>query len=186
MAHGALVSEFPIGVQPRPENFPRRNRLISGLSLGVLVVESTLKSGSLITASYAIEQGREVFALPGSIRNPLVKGNHQLIRDGAKCVDHVMHMLEELSPIQMPKSSIKKETPAPQHLSIPLILNKETKPSTTQQLLKHIGTECTPLDLMVDKTGFAIREISSMLLDLELQGIVKSVPGGYVRSATGG
>lgn len=168
---GALLSEFPIGTLPKPGHFPRRNRVISGLSLGVLVVESTLKSGSLITASYALEQGREIFAIPGSIHNPMAKGCHHLLRAGAKCVENVTHILEELSLHQKvtPKKSIQ-------------LTQIEAEQG---ELLAHIFEECTPIDSIVSKTGLTAKEVSSMLLELELRGIVTAVPGGYIRVATG-
>ncbi len=170
-AQGALLSEFPIGTLPKPANFPRRNRIISGLSLGVLVVESTLKSGSLITANYALEQGREIFAIPGSIHNPMAKGCHQLLRSGAKCVESVDHIMEEL-PLHQ-KAAPKKS-------------NQLTQVESEQGgLLAHIFEECTPIDSIVSKTGLTAKEVSSMLLELELRGIVTAVPGGYIRIATG-
>ena len=164
---GALVSEFSMGVLPSPKHFPRRNRIISGLSLGVLVVESTLKSGSLITANYALEQGREVFAIPGSIHNPLSKGCNQLIRQGAKCVESVVHILEELPTI---KGNLDKTS---MHAAI---LNSIEKP---------IDKACTTLDTIVSMTGLTPQALSPMLLELEIEGKVASVPGGYVRVSAG-
>lgn len=173
---GALVSEFPIGTPPLPANFPQRNRIISGLSLGVLVVESALKSGSLITANYALDQGREIFALPGSIHNPMAKGCHQLIRQGAKCVDSSEHILEEFP---QEKLINLKTLIAQPHM-------KEELPSEKMKFLEHIMDVCTSIDSMVDRTGLTVTEVSSMLLELEMQGMVTSVPGGYIRIGTGG
>lgn len=172
---GAVVSEFPIGTAPKPDHFPRRNRVISGLSLGVLVVESALKSGSLITAHYAVEQGREVFALPGSIHNPLAKGCHQLIRQGAKCVENVTHILEEF-PVHMFS-----------HATLPLPVISPKKESQKQNrapsspILAHIGEVCTPIDDILVKTGLTLEQVSSMLLELELEQKVAATPGGYIR-----
>jgi DNA processing protein len=163
VANGALVSEFPIGTLPHATHFPRRNRIISGLSLGVLVVESALKSGSLITAKYALEHDREVFALPGPIVSPLSRGCHQLIRQGATCVENVDHILEEL----------------PQHI-LPCA------PSESDDILSNIVEVCTPIDTIIEKTGLTPQEVSSMLMELELRGKVVSVPGGYIRTPTGG
>lgn len=168
--HGALVSEFPIGTPPLPTHFPRRNRIISGLSKGVLVVEAAIKSGSLVTANYALEQGREIFALPGSIHNPMAKGCNHLIRQGAKCVESVQHILEELS---------LRVTP-----------NEKRKPTKLEfekgELISHIDEVCTSIDSIVLNSGLTAQEVSSMLLELELKGAVVAVPGGYVRVATGG
>lgn len=168
---GALISEFSIGTAPKPAHFPRRNRIISGLSLGVLVVESTLKSGSLITANYALEQGKEIFSLPGSIHNPMSKGCNHLIRQGAKCVESVEHILEELAICQKVVPSKKRQS--------------TEKKVEKGGLYHHIEEVCTSIDSIVMKSGLTAQEVSSMLLDLELRGIVVAVPGGYVRVATG-
>ncbi|MBN9289270.1 MAG: DNA protecting protein DprA [Gammaproteobacteria bacterium 39-13] len=180
---GALVSEFPIGTPPLPSNFPQRNRLISGLSWGVLVVESALKSGSLITANYALDQGREVFALPGSIHNPMARGCHQLIRQGAKCVESIEHIMEEFPMLATKGCETKQQDFASAIRSKP---KKELRPSTSLPLLAHVSEVCTPIDLIVDRSGLTVEEVSSILLELELQGVVACVPGGYIRIGTGG
>lgn len=160
IAHGgALVSEFPIGTPPRPGHFPRRNRIISGLSLGVLVIEAALESGSLITARLAGEQGREVFALPGSIHNPLTRGCHRLIRDGAKLVESANDILEDL---RLPPTAA-----AP-----PL------DPAPACALLALLNNEPLGLDQLQERSGLTVDNLSAMLLTHELEGRVASLPGG--------
>jgi len=178
--NGALISEFPSGTSPRRGHFPRRNRIISGLSLGVLVVEAALKSGSLITARLAGEQSREVFAIPGSIHNPLARGCHQLIREGAKLVETATDVLEELAPklhqfILAPEpdntgnAGMAKHPPDQEH----------------QQLLDAMGYDPASTDLLVERTGMAPEAVSSMLLLLEMEGRVSSEPGGlFIRADT--
>jgi DNA processing protein len=174
-ARGALVSEFPPGTPPRPENFPRRNRLISGLALGTLVVEAALRSGSLITARLAAEQGREVFAIPGSIHHPLSRGCHALLRQGAKLVETAGDILEELGPLAA------WDTPPPAPHTSP----GRDEASEFSTLLKHIGFEPTAVDTMVERSGLTAEQVSSMLVMLELQGHVTSAPGGlYTRIPT--
>lgn len=174
-SEGAIVSEFALGTAPRAENFPRRNRIISGLSLGTLVVEAALRSGSLITARMALEQGREVFAIPGSIHNPLARGCHQLIRDGAKLVETAQDILEELGSL----ADFKGEnivTIAPSESDIKL-------DDDYQLLLDHLGYDPIQIDLLIARCRLTADVVSSMLLLLELQGQVESLPGGrYVRS----
>lgn len=181
--NGALVSEFPIDTPPLSSHFPQRNRLISGLSLGVLVVESALNSGSLITANYALNQGREVFAIPGSIHHPLAKGCHQLIRQGAKCVETIEHIMEEFPMFSSSRLEMKKREPTPAEWTKP---KKESQPSTSLPLLAHLSEVCIPIDLIVERSGLTVEEVSSMLIELELQGEVACVPGGYIRIGTGG
>lgn len=167
--NGALVSEFPPDTLPKAKHFPMRNRVISGLSLGVLVIEAALKSGSLITARLAIDQGREVFALPGSIHNPLARGCHQLIRQGAKLVETAGDILEELGAMHA--------------VITPLIPSKKgSLDAPYQEVLKQIGYEITTLDAIILRCGLTAGKVSSMLLLLELEGHVQSVPGGYVRN----
>ncbi len=169
---GALVSEFAIGSGPRAEHFPRRNRIISGLSLGVLVVEAAPQSGSLITARTALEQGREVFAIPGSIHNPLARGCHLLIRQGAKLVESIDDILEELPPRQ--PSLVLPDTTSPQ---------AATPCEAHQRLLTQMGYDPVSIDALVDICRLTADELSSMLLLMELDGLVTSMPGGrYVRS----
>ncbi len=171
---GAILSEYSPGTPPHAGNFPRRNRIISGLSLGTLVVEAALRSGSLITARLAAEQGREVFAIPGSIHNPLARGCHQLIRQGAKLVESAGDILEELAP-QLHAALNEGEESQPHEGGK---LDEEY-----QGLLRCIGHEATPVDQMIERSGLTAEAVSSMLLLLELQGFVESTAGGYVRTA---
>ncbi len=174
---GLLMSEFPPKTQPIAGNFPKRNRIISGLSLGTLVVEAALKSGSLITARLAAEQGREVFAIPGSIHNPLARGCHQLIRDGAKLVETAADVLEELAPqLRQALLSSNIEEPSAEPHSETLQLDDEY-----HALLQLIGDGPTPVDQLIDMSGLTANVVSSMLLQLELQGHVALNPGGYSR-----
>ena len=171
---GALVSEYPSGTRPVAINFPRRNRIISGLSMGTLVVEATLSSGSLITAGLALEQGREVFAIPGSIHNPLSQGCHRLIRDGAKLVEIVDDILEEISPIQ--SAFIPPRCVQPRKGNLPEGLDADSK-----LLLHNIGMQPVGVDTLVQETGLTAGAIMASLLTLELGGFVEQLPGGEYR-----
>jgi DNA processing protein len=171
---GCLITEFPTGVTPIAQNFPRRNRIISGLSLGVLVVEAAYASGSLVTAKYALEQNREVFAIPGSIHNPLARGCHLLIKQGAKLVETVEDVLEEWSYCHLEVRNT--EGSSAKH---PEILRRSAPQDDS--FLRHMGFDPTSVDLLINRSGLTAEEVSSILLVLELDGQVKSVPGGYVR-----
>jgi len=159
-ARGALVSEFPLGSPPVAANFPRRNRLISGLARGVLVVEAALASGSLITARLAAEQGREVFAIPGSIHSPLSKGCHALIREGAKLVESAQDVLGEL------------------RLPAPARTVAQSSPEVAHELLEHLGYDPCNVDTLCQRSGLTPDTVSAMLLELELAGMVAALPGG--------
>ena len=172
-AHGALVSEFPPGTSPRRGHFPRRNRIISGLSLGVLVVEAALRSGSLITARLAGEQGREVFAIPGSIHNPLARGCHRLIREGAKLVETAADVLEELAPRLRPWLLEPREAGAEGTSG-----SSGQSDHEYQELMDAMGHDPVSTDILVERTGLAPETVSSMLLLLEMEGRVSSEPGG--------
>ncbi len=174
--HGALVTEFPTGTGVRADQFPRRNRIISGLSLGTLVVEASLRSGSLITARYALEQGREILAIPGSIHNPLSKGCHRLIRQGAKLVETAEDVLEELPPVEHMNTAPAVDDSTPQD---------EALDEEYQQVLAALGHDPVPVDLIVQRTGLTPGAVSSMLLVLELKGLVAAASGGrYARIGT--
>jgi len=159
---GLIISEFPLGTPSIAQNFPRRNRLISGLSRGCLVVEANLQSGSLITARLAAEQGRDVFAIPGSIHSPVAKGCHQLIKQGAKLVDSIHDILEELGTAGIAAQPAPAEAPA-----------KANNP-----LLECMGYDPITLDTLIERSGLTADSLSSMLLVLELEGKVASLPGG--------
>jgi len=159
---GALASEFALGTPALGANFPRRNRVISGLSRGCLVVEAALRSGSLITARLANEQGREVFALPGSIHSPLAKGCHALIKQGAKLVDSADDILEELNLAAAPSAMCDA---------------RELDPGIAR-LLAQLGFEPTDLDTLCARCGMGTDVVSASLLKLELQGLIAALPGG--------
>jgi DNA processing protein len=179
-AEGLLVSEFPLGVGPNKKNFPRRNRIISGLSMGCLVVEATRKSGSLITAQYALEQGREVYAIPGSIHSPMARGCHWLIRQGAKLVETADDIIEELPPV------VLSDTELPAELADSIQpMNDDTADLSDDErsLMEALGHDPATIDTLVDRTGWVVEHVSALLLDLELRSRLNALPGGiYVRT----
>ena len=172
--NGALISEFVTGTPPVAGNFPRRNRIISGLSAGVLVVEAAEKSGSLITAHHALEQGREVFAMPGSIHNPLARGCHALIKQGAKLTESCADILEELNVIAHGTAvSPGKAEPEMSH----------QLDDDHMFLLEHIAHDPVSIDRLVELTGLTVAVVSSMLLTMEIRGVIAPAAGGcFVRT----
>jgi DNA processing protein len=162
---GVMISDYPLGTPPVPINFPRRNRIISGLSKGVLVVEASLGSGSLITAKIAAEQGREVFAVPGSIHSPFSKGCHKLIKEGAKLTESVLDLLSELN------WAARTAVPAPAVANVP-----------ASRILDIMGFHPISVDEMCAALKMGPESIAAELLSLELDGIVETLPGGkYLR-----
>lgn len=176
---GLLVSEFAPGTAPRAEHFPRRNRLISGLALGVLVVEAARESGSLITARLAAEQGREVFAIPGSIHNVMARGCHQLIRQGAKLVETVDDILEEIGgPIGAWLRESRRAKPHP-GATAPRAAHRH------QAVLDALGDRPLGLDSLVERLGMSVEQLSPALLELELEGLAAPASGGRVMRVSG-
>ncbi len=171
--HGLLVSEYPLGTPPVPANFPRRNRLIAGLSLGTLVVEAALKSGSLITARLASEQGKDVFAIPGSIHTSQARGCHALIKQGAKLVESAQDVLEELRIPSPAKGNTTKIEANNDHSTLE---NGQNFPENT--LLAALGFEPVGLDALLARTGLDTATLQAQLLALELDGEVARLPGG--------
>ena len=162
---GLIVSEYPLGTPPLPGNFPKRNRIIAGLSLGTLVVEAAQPSGSLITARLAVEQGKEVFAIPGSIHAPQSRGCHALIKQGAKLVESAQDVLEEL---QLPGTT-----------TIALFPQDDTGTDAAEdEVLEALGFDATGLDALVARTGIDAAALQVRLLELELDGLVARLPGG--------
>lgn len=164
--NGLLISEFPLKSPPIAGHFPRRNRIISGLSLCTLVMEAAIKSGSLITARMALEQNRDVLAIPGSIHNPLARGCHYLVQQGAKLVASVEDVLEELG--------VVPQKPMTDKAIISLA-------SENENLVKFIGFEMATIDQIILRSGYTVEQVASELAELELKGAVVSVPGGYMR-----
>jgi len=172
-AGGALISEFPLGAAPLAWHFPWRNRIISGLSLGVLVVEAALKSGSLVTAKLALEQNRDVYALPGAIGNPGSEGTHWLIQQGALLTAHPNNILEQL------QSDLKWLPPAE---NTPIYSATEENSSLPfPEVLANVGDEVTPVDVVAERACQPVPAVVAKLLELELAGWITAVPGGYVR-----
>jgi DNA processing protein len=178
--HGAIVSEFSPGTEARPGHFPRRNRLIAGLALGTLVVEAGLQSGSLITARLAAEAGREVFALPGSIHNPLAKGCHRLIRDGARLVETAGEVIEALAPAaQALGAELRARLDGPQSAeATPAAHPGHAGDPDYAALLAALGDAPAALDDLSERTGLGSAALSSMLLLLELEGTVAPAGNG--------
>lgn len=191
-ASGAIVSEFPLGTPPLPHNFPRRNRIIAGLSQGVLVVEAALNSGSLITARLATESGREVFAIPGSIHSPLARGCHRLIRDGAKLVETAEDVIEELrgrlgwpAPAPEPRerrrqggkasASRADDSAAPAQQTVPGLDDEAAR------VLQIIGHDPVDIDTLAGRCGLTVDALYAILLPLELDGHLARLPGGRLQ-----
>lgn len=167
--NGLLLSEFPLHTVAQAENFPRRNRIISGLSLGVLVIEAALKSGSLITARYAMEQNREVFAVPGAIQNPLAQGCHALIRQGAKLVETVTDILEEFSGFTQ--------------RAMPFVATQKSCPELSaleQRLLALMSEAPLPFDYLVEQTQLTVQELTAALMQLQMHRLIQETPCGYI------
>ncbi|MGI9261733.1 MAG: DNA-processing protein DprA [Woeseiaceae bacterium] len=171
VVNGAIISEYALGVAPRAYHFPQRNRLISGLSLGTVVVEAAKRSGSLITARLAAEQGREIFAIPGSIGNPMSRGCHQLIQQGARLVETVPDIVSELGPLV---SHLMQNAELPlQHKDLHNFRDKDYK-----LLIDALGFDPVTIDELVENSGLTIEQVSSMLLILELQEEIELLNGG--------
>lgn len=173
--NGAIVSEFGLGTPPCPAHFPQRNRLISGLARGVLVVEATLKSGTLTTARHALEQNRDVFAIPGSVKNPMTAGCHALIQQGAKLVTSIDDILMEWHDSRL---AVKKETGQN-------AIHCSQLTRVEQDILGLLTSETFNVNALIERLGLSAQEVTSKLVELTLRGLIQTVPGGYTRAWRG-
>jgi DNA processing protein len=164
---GAVISELPLGARPVAFNFPARNRLISGLCLGVVVVEATEKSGSLITAAHALEQNREIFAVPGEVGSSRSRGAHRLIRQGAKLVENADDIIEEIAPqLARPEGASRRQRVLPQNCS-----------DDTRKIFGLLQERILQIDEVIETSGLSSAQVSQILLELELQGFLRQLPG---------
>ena len=178
--NGLIISEFPIGTPPLNANFPKRNRIISGLSVGTLVVEAALKSGSLITARLASEQGKDVFAIPGSIHSPQSRGCHYLIKQGAKLVETAQDVMEELRiPLASVTPPLDDDDEVPEGFS-------SSSPEGDSSFLSALGFDIVSLDALQARTGLPTPELQAKLLELELDGFIRRLPGGLFQRMSAG
>jgi DNA processing protein len=167
---GLMVSEFPLGMAPMPDNFPQRNRIIAGLTRGTLVVEAALRSGSLITARQAMEAGREVFAVPGSIHSEQARGCHALLREGAKLVEAVEDILDELPGAALPVAPSRRLDDGQASASV--------LPDSHDEVLRALGHDPVSLDALIARCGWPAARLNVRLMELELEGLVARLPGG--------
>jgi DNA processing protein len=181
-ANGAIVSEFLPGTEARPEHFPRRNRVLAGLSLGTLVIEAAERSGALITARLAGEAGREVFAVPGSIHNPLARGCHRLIRQGAALVEDAREVIEALAPVAAELAdALRARLGVADDGCAPILAHGVALDADQHRLLDALGHDPVGIDVLARRTGLTVAELSSMLLLMELHGLVAAEHGRYAR-----
>lgn len=170
-AHGAVLAELPVGSPPQSHNFPRRNRIISGLSAGVLVAEAAMNSGSLITAKLALDQGRDVFALPGSVKEARCRGSNRLIKEGARLIECAADMIEELLPQLEPALRARVTAGEPAAAAVPELGPDE------QRLYGILSHQAQSVDAVIERTGLSAAQVSATMLSLELRGMVRQLPG---------
>lgn len=172
--NGVIISEFPLGTKPHAKNFPKRNRIISGLSVATLVIEASLRSGSLITAKFALEQNREVLAIPGSIHQPQSRGCHSLLKQGAALVENVEDVLNELQ--QFTNNGVINSSQCIENKGIYVELENECT-----NMLQYVGFEVTPIDVIITISKLDFHQVMAQLAQLELCGLIQKVHGGYVK-----